>query len=64
MFQSLLTIIEIKIGIRITHQGPPRSFVSQQLQKKKKKRENDAEINIIWHARPKRRSISYIQVKH
>lgn len=36
MLQSLLTIIEIKIGIRITHQGPPCSFVSQQLQKKRR----------------------------
>lgn len=48
MLQSLLTIIEIKIGIRITHQGPPCSFVSQQLQKKK--RENGVDTNNIWQA--------------
>jgi len=36
MLQSLLTIIEIKIGVRITHQGTLWSLVSQQLLKKEK----------------------------
>lgn len=34
--QKSLTIIEIKIGVRITHQGTLWSLVSQQLLKKEK----------------------------